>query len=102
MSATTQAKRLRRVERRASPEIVAAVHAGKLSIRLADQLLYLPRKEQKAELRSRLKAIEDREWQSAITARTIREYLDQLGGKRVDLIELGSVIRAALSSVHPG
>ena len=44
-------------------------------MRLADQLLYLPRKEQKAELGRRLKAVEDRERQSAITAQAIREYL---------------------------
>ena len=95
MSATTQAKRLRRVEHRAIPEIVAAVRSGKLSIRLADQLLYLPKAEQKAELTRRLKAAEDRERISATVARTIREYLDTT--LKVDLQELNERIREALS-----
>ena len=95
MSATTQQKRARRVERRAIPEIVEAVRSGKLSVRLADQLLYLPKAEQKAELTRRLKAVEDRERISATVARTIREYLDTTS--KVDLQELNERIRSALS-----
>jgi hypothetical protein len=95
MSATTQAKRLRRVERRAIPEIVAAVHTGKLSARLADQLLYLPKGEQKAELDRRLKAIDDRERISALVAQTIREYSDT--ASKVDLQELNQRIREAIT-----
>jgi hypothetical protein len=94
MSATTQARRLRRVERRAIPEIVAAVHTGKLSLRLVDQVLYLPKAEQKAELHRRLNAIEDRERISAAVARTIREYLNTTS--KVDLQELNERIRSAI------
>jgi hypothetical protein len=97
MSATTQEKRARRVERRAIPEVVEAVRSGKLSVRLADQLLYLPKAEQKAELTRRLKAVEDRERISATVARTIREYLDGLEGRKVDLGTLNQRIREALS-----
>jgi hypothetical protein len=97
MSATTQEKRARRVERRAIPEVAEAVRSGKLSVRLADQLLYLPKAQQKAELERRLKAVEDRERLSATVARTIREYLDSLNGRRVDLVELGKIIREALA-----
>jgi transcription elongation GreA/GreB family factor len=95
MSATTETKRLRRVERRAIPEIVAAVHTGQLSVRLADQLLYLPKAEQKAELDRRLEAVEDRERISALVARTIREYLDT--ASKVDLKELNQRIRSAIA-----
>jgi hypothetical protein len=97
MSATTQEKRARRVERRAIPEVVEAVRSGKLSVRLADQLLYLPKAQQKAELDRRLKAVEDRERISATVARTIREYLDCLEGRKVDLGALNLRIREALS-----
>jgi hypothetical protein len=95
MSATTQEKRARRVERRASPEIVEAVRSGKLSVRLADQLLYLPKAEQKSELTRRLKAVADRERISALVAQTIREYLDTT--LKVDLQELNERIRDALA-----
>ena len=95
MSATTQEKRARRVERRAIPEVVEAVRSGKLSVRLADQLLYLPKAQQKAELTRRLKAVEDRKRISATVARTIREYLDTT--LKVDLQELNKRIREALS-----
>jgi Asp-tRNA(Asn)/Glu-tRNA(Gln) amidotransferase B subunit len=95
MSATTQQKRARRVERRAIPEIVEAVRSGKLSVRLADQLLYLPKAEQKAELERRLKAVADRERISALVAQTIREYLDTT--LKVDLQELNERIRDAMA-----
>jgi Asp-tRNA(Asn)/Glu-tRNA(Gln) amidotransferase B subunit len=95
MSATTQEKRARRVERRAIPEVVEAVRSGKLSIRLADQLLYLPKTEQKSELTRRLKAVEDRERISALVAQTIRQYLDTTS--KVDLQELNERIREALA-----
>ncbi len=97
MSATTQAKRLRRVERRAIPEVIEAVHAGKLSVRMADQLLYLPRGKQKAELRSRLKAIEDRERISGTAAEAIRGYLNALDGNRPDLHQLAGIVRSVLA-----
>src|SRR5207249_3512857 len=97
MSATTKEKRARRVERRAIPEVLAAVHAGKLSLRLADELLYLPRARQRAELRRRMKSIEDRERISARVALEIREYLDTHPPNKIDLLELGCQIRAAIA-----
>jgi hypothetical protein len=51
MSATTKEKRERRVMARSLPEVLKAVQAGKLSLRLADQLLFLPQPKQRAELR---------------------------------------------------
>ena len=95
MSATTQQKRARRVERRAIPEVVEAVRSGKLSVRLADQLLYLPKAQQKSELDRRLTEIAERERKHAIVARTIREYLDTT--LKVDLQELNERIRKALA-----
>jgi hypothetical protein len=95
VSATTQEKRARRVERRAIPEIVEAVRVGKLSLRLADQMLYLPRARQRAELQRRLKAIEDRERISARVAAEIRQYLDT--HPKVDLLELNQRLKAAIA-----
>jgi hypothetical protein len=95
VSATTKEKRERRVMRRALPEIVQAVRSGKLSLRLADQLLYLPRARQRAELQRRLKAIEDRERISARVAAEIREYLDT--HPKVDLLELNRRLKAAIA-----
>jgi len=76
MSATTKDKRERRVLRRSVPEVVEAIHAGKLSVRLADQLLYLPRAKQRTELQRRLHAQDEFERRSRVAAETIREYLD--------------------------
>ena len=97
MSATTQVKRLRRVERRAIPEIVAAVHTGKLSVRLADQLLYLPKAQQKVELERRLALAQERETRNRLVAETVRSYLDTLNGQKVDLHQLGKIIQNALA-----
>jgi hypothetical protein len=95
MSATTKEKRERRVMRRSIPEVVAAVRSGKMSLRLADQMLCLPPAKQRAELQRRLKAIEDRERVGVRVTAEIRQYLDT--HTKVDLMELGRQIRAAIT-----
>jgi hypothetical protein len=62
--------------RRTIPEVLEAVHVGKLSLRLADELLYFPRARQRAKLQRRLKAVEDREPDQSAGTAEIREYLD--------------------------
>ena len=102
MSANSTLKRARRIEKRCIGPVVEALRTGKISARSADVFLKLSPASQARELARRLGEAEERERLHAITAQTIRQYLDQLGAKRVDLIELGSVIRERLSSVHPG
>jgi hypothetical protein len=94
MSSTTKAKRISRVRRRGSPQLVAALDAGQISIRTADTLLYLSPDEQVAQLDRRLRAVGERERKSHTVARTIRHYLDD--HKDIDLEELRSFIQAAL------
>jgi hypothetical protein len=64
-------------------------------MRLADELLYLPRARQRAELQRRLKSIEDRERISAQVARELRQYLDT--HPKVDLLELDRRLKAAVA-----
>jgi hypothetical protein len=90
-------KRHRRIERRASPEVLEAYRAGRLSPRRADILLHLPAAEQKAELERRLSEAREREVRHQLVASTIRTYLDSLGGRPVDLHQLSGIIRQALS-----
>jgi hypothetical protein len=71
--------------------MLEALRAGTLSLRRADTLLYLPLEEQHALLAA--KANESHKYQLA--ARTIRRYLDE--HQRVDLVELASQLRTALS-----
>jgi hypothetical protein len=73
-----------------------------VSARSADVFLRLSPVEQARELTLRLNKAQEREERHRVAASAIREYLDTLDGKRVDLMELGSVIRAALSSSTPG
>jgi hypothetical protein len=96
LSSTTKDKRLRRIERRGTPELVAAMRAGQISVRTADSLFYLPPGEQRAQLEHRLAALEQRERRSKAVAATIRSYLDS--GQRIDLGELQGRIRSALAS----
>jgi hypothetical protein len=95
MLASTQ--RHRRIGRRASPEVLAAYHAGRLSPRRADILLHLPAAEQKTELTRRLSAAHEQERRNLLVANTIRKYLDSLHGEKVDLYQLGDIIKQALS-----
>lgn len=93
----TTTKRHRRIERRAIPAVREAYERGDISARRADILLYLPADQQAAELERRFAEIAEREQKHATVARTIREYLDGLGERKVDLVELGNIIKEALA-----
>jgi hypothetical protein len=95
LSSTTPAKRLRRIQRRAIPEVVAALEAGQISVRMADTLLYLPPGQQRAQLERRLAAARERQRKSQLVAQTIRRYLDS--AQQIDLAALRDLIQAALS-----
>jgi hypothetical protein len=95
LSSTTKAKRVARIERRGSPELVDALHKGLISARTADSLFYLPLEEQRAQLQHRLAALEQRERRSKAVAGVIRNYLDST--KQIDLEALRSRIREALA-----
>jgi hypothetical protein len=97
MSSTTRDKRIRRIERRGSPELVEALRKGLISARTADSLFYLPSEEQHAQLERRLQAAEQRERRSRLAAGVIRDYLD--AHKQIDLDALRVLIKAAL--LHP-
>jgi hypothetical protein len=86
MSSTTKDKRIRKIERRGTPELVQAMRSGLISVRMADTLLLLPAEQQLAQL----------------VARTIRQYLGRC--ERIDLEELQGCIREALllSEAIPG
>lgn len=94
---TSQAKRQRRIEARCIAPVVEALHAGQISARSADMFLRLTPKKQAAELQRRLGEAAERERRHQKVSTTIREYLDNLNGRKVDLIELGGLIRKALS-----
>jgi hypothetical protein len=91
-------KRLRRVERRGLPETVQAYRQGLISLRKADQLLYLSPARQRMELARILSAAAQRQRTSRLVADTIRGYLDNLGNRRLDLNELNRILKEALSS----
>jgi hypothetical protein len=95
LSSTTKAKRIRRIKRRAIPELVEAMHKRQISVRVADTLLYLPPQEQLAQLERRLRFAQQRENKSKAIAQTIRTYLDD--HQQVDLEELRLLIEGALA-----
>jgi hypothetical protein len=92
----TTTKRHRRIERRASAEVLEAYRAGRITARRADILLYLPADQQASELERRLSEAHERETRHRLVADAIRKYLDGLAGRKVDLVELGKIIREAL------
>jgi hypothetical protein len=94
---TSQIKRQRRIERRCIAQVVAALHAGQISARSADDFLQLTPDQQAAELGRRLSEAHEREARHRLVADAIRGYLDGLGGRKVDLIELGKILRKALA-----
>lgn len=94
MSSTTRDKRLRKVQRRAIPE-VAALQRGQISARRADILLYLPPAQQLAELSRRLQATEERTRKARLAAQVIAGYLDT--ARQIDLEELRCRLGAALA-----
>jgi hypothetical protein len=72
--------------------MLAALRNGHLSLRKADQLLYMPAEEQHALLAA--KADESHKYQLA--AHTIEGYLERHTGERIDLAELAAQLRAAV------
>ena len=95
MSSTTKDKRIRRIERRGSPELVDALRRGLISVRTADSLFYLSAEGQRTELQRRLDDVRRRQQRSNAIASVIRGYLD--AHKQVDLEVLRSLIQAALA-----
>jgi hypothetical protein len=95
MSSTTKVKRISRIERRGTPELVEAMRSGKISVRTADRLFYLLPEEQRVQLQHRLQVAEQRQHRSQTAARVIRDYLGATN--RVDLGELQAQIREALA-----
>jgi hypothetical protein len=94
-------KRARRIERRCIPAVVKAFQSGQISARSADVFLSLPQAEQAQELERRLSEAHERETGHRLVAEAIRGYLDGLGGQKVDLIELGKIIRETLAFAKP-
>jgi hypothetical protein len=90
-------KRISRIRRRASPEVREAYENGLISAKCADLLLYKSPSEQAAELNRRLTKARERETRHGLAAAAIRTYLDGLGERKVDLIELGKIIQNALA-----
>jgi hypothetical protein len=76
--------RLRRIEKRALPELKQAIEAGFVTVRKADEMLYWPKAKQRAYIEGQQQAFERRR---AVGA-AIRQYLDGLSGRRPDLEEL--------------
>jgi hypothetical protein len=97
VSSDQRRDRLNRIKRRALPIVRDAFERGEISAKRADLLLYLPKAEQKAELERRLSEVRERERRNLLVATTIRKYLDSLNGQKVDLYQLGGIIRQALS-----
>ena len=97
MASAGQTKRISRIKRRAIPAVREAYERGDISARRADILLYLPAAEQAAELERRLSEAHEREARHRLVADAIRAYLDELGDRRVDLVELEKIIREALA-----
>jgi hypothetical protein len=93
----TTTKRHRRIERRAIPAVREAYERGDISARRADTLLYLPASEQQGELGRLLDEARRREEKNRLVAGVIRQYLDQLGERKVDLIELSKLIKESLN-----
>jgi hypothetical protein len=93
-----QRKRLSRIARRASPAVREAFERGQISARRADTLLYLSPDEQVARLAELLSQqdIKARTYQRA--ASVIDAYLQEhCSPKRIDLHELGCLIREAVA-----
>lgn len=97
MSSPGHIKRLSRIRRRAIPAVRQAYENGDISARMADTLLYLSPAKQAAELQRRLTETAERERKHRLVAEAIRKYLDELGTRKVDLLELAKAIREALA-----
>jgi hypothetical protein len=97
MPGYTKLQRVSRIRRRALPAVVAAFEAGKISAKRADLLLHLNPREQALELECRLSEAHEHEARHRAVAGAIKPYLDDLGNRKVDLIELSKIIRQALA-----
>jgi len=96
MSSTTRAKRIRRIERRAAPQLLEAMRTDAISVRTADTLLYLPPDQQASELERRLSAKANLERRSHLVTQTIRQHIAggriDLGAAALDSCSAGSLI----------
>jgi hypothetical protein len=90
-------RRARRIEKRCIPAVIEALHAGRISARSADAFLRLNPDQQAVELERRLNEAHERERRHRLVADAIKSYLDGLGERKVDLIELAGIIQKALS-----
>jgi hypothetical protein len=100
MSSTTKDKRIARIERRGTSELVAAMRKRLISVRTADSLFYLPAEEQRVQLQRRLQAAEQVQRRSRLVASVIRSYLES--AERIDLQALRSLIQTALARASVG
>jgi hypothetical protein len=91
-----QKKRLSRIRRRAIPAVREAYEKGLISARRADDLLYLQKRQQAKQLAAILNERKNRERTARLAAEAINSYLASNSGK-VDLMELGRRIRAAIA-----
>jgi hypothetical protein len=91
-----QRKRISRIKRRAIPALRQAYENGMLSAHKTDDLLHLSKREQAKELAAILNERETRERTAHLAAEAINAYLASNSGK-VDLLELGRQIRAAIA-----
>jgi len=97
MSSVGHSKRLRRLELRASPQIKAALAAGQISARFADELLYCSQAEGHERLARRLAAQDEVARRSKIAVEVIRRHL-ALGQR--DLHVLRRDLQTALTQNH--
>ena len=95
MPSEGQKKRLSRIHRRATPPVVQAYEAGKISARKADTLLYLEPDAQLAELNKILERQNEVARRSRITTKVLRDYVER--GSR-DLVALRKDLQLALNS----
>lgn len=97
MSANSALKRTRRIEARCIGPVAQALREGQISARSADVFLRMTPAGQQAELTRRLSEAHQREQRHRAVALTIKRYLDGLGKRKVDLIELSKLIKESLS-----
>jgi len=95
LSAGTK-KRIARIRRRATREVIDAYEQGHISARRADQLLYLPEQEQREEIAHILAVQNNAAQRSRVAARVIKSYVER--GCR-DLVALRGDLKSALASL---
>jgi len=91
-----KARRLRRIRRRACPELKDAYEAGTISLRQFD----LVSRGSRAQQRRIVTAQRAKHWTALIAARTIDQFLDSLGaGTPIRLRDVELAIRKAVLSL---